>query len=499
MRRKLLGSIDQSTTASKFALFDASLKIVSQNSKNHQQICLQPGWVEHDPEEIIENVVSSMNASLKEVNLEEVEIDSLGVTNQRETVVAWSRETGRPYHNAIVWSDTRTKEISSHFISEKCAQNPNFYKKVNGLVASTYFSAFKINWLIENNATVRANLHDVLFGTIDTWVVYNLTNRETYATDVTNASRTFLMDATTLSWSPKLLKEFGIPLTSLPQIQPSYSDFGRVNHPRLEQFKDIQIRSVLGDQHSAMVGMGLFDSGNTKCTYGTGCFFFVNTGEELSIESTPNLLSTVLYQIEGEKPLYGLEGSIEAGGNVINWTRDALGMFENFEERDKELAKAVDNGGVYFVPSLTGLLAPHWNPNAKGMFYGMTLNTQKGNLLHATLESIIFRVKEIVDELPPENRVSKIYVDGGITQFSELMQKQSDLLELPLHYARHTDSTLAGVVCLIGIAKKWWTKEQITQLTCSKKQIVPLSGNSKLKDDYQKWRKVVDACLHIKL
>lgn len=451
-------AIDQGTTSTRAIVFNQAGEIISTGQLEHKQIMTQPGWVEHDPDEIWNNAREAVGQALTRANLTRHQISAIGITNQRETTVVWEKKTGRPVYNAIVWQDTRTQGIV-----DEHAKNGgvNRYKSKTGLPLAPYFSATKIVWILENVAGVRekAESGELLFGTTDSWLLWNLTGGVeggVHKTDVTNASRTLLMDLKTLDWDEQLLAEFNIPRAMLPEIQPSVSEFGTVESNNL--LREVKITGILGDQQAATFGQTAFEKGESKNTYGTGNFLIVNTGTEV-VESINGLISTVCYQIEGQQAVYALEGSIAVTGSLVQWLRDNLGMIEESAEVEK-LAKSVDdNGGAYFVPAFSGLFAPHWRPDARGVLVGLTRYIHKGHIARAALEATAFQTSEVLSAASNDAGIGfgELRVDGGMVKNDMLMQFQADILDIPVVRPKVIETTALGAAYAAGLQVGFWT------------------------------------------
>lgn len=457
---KYLAAIDQGTTSSRCMLFDYHGKVVSISQKEHQQIYPRAGWVEHDPLEIWGNTKSVCRESVRKAGAKRGEIAAIGITNQRETTLIWDRRTGNPYYNAIVWQDTRTKEICDR-LGQDGGQD-RFRAKV-GLPLTTYFSGPKISWILENVDGVRsaAERGEALFGNIDTWITWWLTGGPdggAHITDVTNASRTMLMNLESLDWSDEILQVMDIPRAMLPRIVPSSDPKTWGNTKPGEAFEDfIPVCGILGDQQAALVGQACYRPGEAKNTYGTGCFMLLNTGEEL-VDSKSGLLTTVAYKF-GDKPaVYALEGSIAITGALVQWLRDNLGLIKTAPEIE-DLAKEVeDNGGIYFVPAFSGLFAPYWRTDARGAIVGMTRFINKGHIARATLEATAYQTKEVLEAMEKDSGVSlkNLRVDGGMVYNELLMQFQADILGVPVVRPKVTETTSLGAAYAAGLAVGIW-------------------------------------------
>ena len=416
-------SIDQGTTSTRCILFNENGEIKLSHQVEIKQYFPDSNSVEHDGKEIINSVEECIKAVVK--NIDSNSIKSVGLTNQRETTIAWSKSTGEPFHNAIVWQDTRTQDICNELLANKKLKN-HFEK--TGLPVATYFSLSKILWLIRNVPSIKNGLDDdVCFGTIDSWIIYNLTGK--FLTDVTNASRTLMFDIYDLDWSQEILKELGIPIDSLPKVMPSLSNFGEIN----KIIPGVPITAVLGDQQAALFGQNCTTKGDVKNTYGTGCFALTNTGEEI-IKSSHGLLTTIAYQVEGEKPLYALEGSVPIAGAAVQWLRDNLNIIKQSEDIESLAMMEKDNGGVYFVPAFSGLFSPYWDETARGSLFGLTRFSNKSHIARAVLESVAFQTYELLESMEKDLDIEfqNIKVDGGMVENNLLMQFQSDILNKPV-------------------------------------------------------------------
>lgn len=497
---KYIGALDQGTTSTRFILFDHSGKIVSQDQLEHQQIYPQAGWVEHDATEIWQRTQQVIQNALRKSSLSAKNIAALGITNQRETTVVWNRHTGQPYMNAIVWQDTRTDEICKQLAKDG---GQDRLRSKTGLPLATYFSGPKLKWMLEHlpelqNAVKKG---DALFGTMDTWMIWNLTggkNGGVHITDVTNASRTQMMNLETLDWDNDLLSLFGVPWQMLPQIRPS-SDaniygFTTKNGP----FQGtVPICGCLGDQHAALFGQACFDSGDAKNTYGTGCFMLMNTGCE-RIVSEHGLLTTMGYQIGEEPPIYALEGSVAIAGALVQWLRDNLGIIERSEDIASLAASVDDNGGIYFVPAFSGLFAPHWRSDARGTIVGLTRYITKGHLARAVLEATAYQTREVLEAMSKDSgiQLTTLKVDGGMTVNNLLMQFQADLLDVPVIRPTIIETTALGAAYAAGLAVNYWqnTDELVSHWAVEQQWNPAMQGNQREKY-YQNWLKAVQRSL----
>ncbi|MFF2274128.1 glycerol kinase GlpK [Agromyces sp. NPDC058136] len=451
-------AIDQGTTSSRAIIFDKAGSIVSTGQLEHEQIFPKAGWVEHDPLEIWHNVSEVIGQALGKAHLTRHDIAAIGITNQRETAVVWDKTTGQPVYNAIVWQDTRTQPIVDRLAADGGVER---FKQQVGLPLATYFSGTKIVWILENvpGAREKAEAGDLLFGTTDTWVLWNLTggvDGGVHATDVTNASRTMFMDLETLQWDDEILAAFGVPRSMLPEIKPSSGVFGIAHTSSL--VREVPIAGDLGDQQAATFGQAAFDAGESKNTYGTGNFLIFNTGEEI-VHSKNGLLTTLGYQIGDEKPHYALEGSIAVTGSLIQWLRDNLGLISSAPEVE-ELAKSVeDNGGAYFVPAFSGLFAPYWRADARGALVGLTRYVNKGHIARAALEATAFQTREVLDAVNADSGVdlTELKVDGGMIANNTLMQFQADILGVPVVRPVVAETTALGAAYAAGLAVGFWS------------------------------------------
>ncbi|MFP7760320.1 glycerol kinase GlpK [Marisediminicola sp. LYQ85] len=451
-------SIDQGTTSTRAIIFDHSGSIIASGQLEHEQIFPKAGWVEHDPTEIWNNTREVIGQALSKANITRHNIKAVGITNQRETAVVWDKTTGKPIYNAIVWQDTRTQKIVDRLAED--GGTDRFKAKV-GLPLATYFSGTKIVWILENveGAREKAEAGDLLFGTTDSWVVWNLTggvNGGVHITDVTNASRTLFMDLETLQWDDDILEVFGVPKSMLPEIKSSSEVYGHVSESSL--LREVPISGILGDQQAATFGQAAFDTGESKNTYGTGNFLIFNTGTEI-VRSENGLLTTLGYKLGDDAPHYALEGSIAVTGSLIQWLRDNLGLINSAPEIEA-LAKTVDdNGGVYFVPAFSGLFAPYWRPDARGALVGLTRFANKGHIARAALEATAFQTREVLDAVNADSGVdlTELKVDGGMVANNELMQFQADILNVPVIRPVVAETTALGAAYAAGLAVGFWS------------------------------------------
>ncbi|MBX3000170.1 MAG: glycerol kinase GlpK [Caldilineaceae bacterium] len=453
---KYVGAIDSGTTSTRFILFNRAGAIVAYDQREHEQIFPRSGWVEHNPLEIWERTEQVIRATLQKADIRAEEIAAIGITNQRETTLLWDRQTGEPVHNAIVWQDTRTDRICREL--EEARFGDVFYQSA-GLPLATYFSGPKIRWMLDTVAGLRqrAEAGDVLFGTVDTWLIWKLTGGQ-HITDPTNASRTMLMNLETLDWDPQLLRILDIPRGILPQIRPSSDPdcygFTRADGPF---GAEIPVCGDLGDQQAATVGQTCFSVGEAKNTYGTGCFMLLNTGEQI-VHSRNGLLTTVCYQMGDAPAVYALEGSIAMAGATIQWLRDSLQLIDSAAESE-ELARSVENaGGCYFVPAFSGLFAPYWRSDARGVIVGLTRYINRAHIARAALESICYQTREILDAMNADSGVplTRLKVDGGATINNFLMQLQADILGAEVIRPQVAETTSLGAAYAAGLAVGFW-------------------------------------------
>ncbi|HKY47287.1 MAG TPA: glycerol kinase GlpK [Acidimicrobiia bacterium] len=451
MTGPLVGALDQGTTSTRFMVFDRAGRVVSIAQEEHTQIFPKPGWVEHDPVEIIDKVHRVIGTALANAGITASGLAAVGVTNQRETAVVWDRKTGRLVSNAIVWQDTRTAELCERLGG---AIGIDRFRSETGLPLATYFSGPKIAWLLENDADLRARAErgELCFGTIDSWVVWNLTGGR-HVTDVTNASRTMLMDLRALRWSDAICGAMGVPTSLLPEIVPSSA---RVAHG-VDELEGVPISGILGDQQAALFGQTCFDSGSAKNTYGTGCFMLLNTGEEV-IASKSGLLTTVAYRIGDEHPVYALEGSIAVTGSLIQWLRDNLGLITASAEVEALARTVEDNGDVYFVPAFSGLFAPYWRSDARGLIVGLTRFANKGHIARAALEATAYQTREVLEAMRTDSGVAltELRVDGGMVYNELLMEFQADILGVPVIRPFVAETTALGAAYAAGLAEGVW-------------------------------------------
>ncbi|WP_116110158.1 glycerol kinase GlpK [Amycolatopsis ruanii] len=493
-----VGAVDQGTTSTRFMIFDHGGNEIARHQLEHEQILPRPGWVEHNPTEIWERTRAVIASALTKANLTVSDLAALGITNQRETTVVWNRRTGRPYTNAIVWQDTRTDRIASAL--ERGGQGEVIRRKA-GLPPATYFSGGKLQWILDNVEGVRVDAEngDALFGTTDSWLIWNLTggvDGGVHVTDVTNASRTMLMDLETLDWDDELLSFFGIPRRMLPEIKPSSGHFGttRADGPL---GGEIAITGVLGDQQAATVGQVCFRPGEAKNTYGTGNFLLLNTGHEL-VRSQHGLLTTLCYQFGDDKPVYALEGSIAVTGSAVQWLRDQLGIISGASQSETLARQVEDNGGIYFVPAFSGLFAPYWRSDARGAIVGLTRATTNAHLARATLESICYQTRDVVEAMQNDSGVTLdvLRVDGGVTANELCMQLQADILDVPVSRPVVAETTALGAAYAAGLAAGFWRSTgELEQNWNEDRRWEPSWSDTQRAEGYAGWQKAVGRTL----
>ena len=482
-------SIDQGTTSSRAILFNRKAEVCSIAQIEFQQLFPSPGWVEHDPMEILRSQKEAIQTVLSEVDPNRVA--AIGITNQRETTVVWDKETGIPVYNAIVWQDKRTSEICNELNSSGFER---IFKEKTGLVIDAYFSGSKLKWIFENveKAKQLAKNDRLLFGTVDTWLIWNLTKGKIHATDYSNASRTLLFNIQKLEWDEELLNIFDVPASILPAVQDSSSDFGSYDHNGVE----IPICGVAGDQQAALFGQLCFEPGMAKNTYGTGCFMLMNTGED-RVESKTGLLTTIAWGLNG-KISYALEGSVFIAGAAIQWLRDGLELFAEAKESEVLAEKVNGEEGVYFVPAFAGLGAPYWDMYARGAIFGLTRDTNKCHIAKAALDSLAFQTKDVLDAMEKDsgNSLNHLAVDGGASANDYLMQFQSDLLDVKVDRPEIIESTALGAAFLAGLYKKFWTMEDLSKTRTSERIFQPMMEDENRVRIYKGWIRAVERTMN---
>lgn len=487
-----LGAIDQGTTSTRFIVFDHSGQIVSFAQKEHQQLFPKPGWIEHDPDEIWRRTEEVIEEAMRAKELRPEDLAAIGITNQRETTVVWNRKTGRVVYNALVWQDTRVGDAVAEFSREG---GQDRFREKTGLPLATYFSGLKIRWVLENIQGARgaAEAGELLFGNIDSFLLWRLTGGTDggiHVTDVTNASRTQLMNLETLAWDPEMLKVYGIPEKMLPKIVSSSEVYGKA---RLEPIQDVSIAGILGDQQAALVGQTCLKVGEAKNTYGTGCFMLENTGAQI-VHSESGLLTTVAYKL-GDRPAhYALEGSIAYSGALVQWLRDNLGLIQKSADIESLARTVRDNGDVYFVPAFSGLYAPYWKSNARGVIAGLTRFANKGHLARAVLEATAFQTREVLEAMEKDSRIQLkvLRTDGGMVENDLLMQFQSDILNLPVVSPLSKETTALGAAYAAGLAVGYYRDtEDLRANWAVGRSWTPHMDEETRESLYQTWKKAV--------
>jgi len=488
---KYVGALDQGTTSTRFMIFDHAGQVVGIDQKEHEQIYPKPGWVEHDPAEIWTRCVEVIKGALAKASISAGDLAAVGITNQRETTVVWDRRTGKAVHNAIVWQDTRTDKIINEFAKD--GGQDRLRAKV-GLPLATYFSGPKVKWILDNvdGARAAADAGNLLFGNIDTWCIWNLTggvNGGVHVTDVTNASRTMLMNLQTLDWDPEILKLMGIPRSMLPAIKASSAVYGKGTG----DLAGVPVAGDLGDQQAALFGQTCFSPGEAKNTYGTGCFMLLNTGTKV-VPSKSGLLTTLGYKIGDQPAVYALEGSIAITGALVQWLRDNIGLIKTSPEIEQLAATVEDNGGVYFVPAFSGLFAPYWKSEARGVIAGLTRYVNKGHIARAVLEATAWQTREVLDAMNADSGVAltALKVDGGMVFNELLMQFQSDVLGVPVIRPKVAETTALGAAYAAGLAVGFWAEVEDLRANWAKdKEWTPKLDAATRDKEYGFWKKAV--------
>jgi glycerol kinase len=487
-----VGAIDQGTTSTRFIVFDRGGRIVASAQQEHEQIYPEPGWVEHDPEEIWRRTQAVIAEALAQRELRASDLAAIGITNQRETTVVWDRRTGAPVANAIVWQDARVADSVAEFARDGGIDR---FTGRTGLPLTTYFSGLKIRWILDRVPGVRerAEAGDVLFGNVDSYLVWHLTGGPSggiHVTDVTNASRTQLMNLATLAWDPEMLSAFGIPAAMLPSICSSSEIYGQVRHSPLE---GVAIAGILGDQQAALVGQACFQPGEAKNTYGTGCFLLMNTGEQ-AVRSHSGMLTTVAYRFGAAKPCYALEGSVAITGALVQWLRDNLGLIKNSGEIEALARSVKDNGGVYFVPAFSGLYAPYWKDSARGVIAGLTRYANKGHLARAALEAAAYQTREVLEAMEQDSgiRLDVLRADGGMVANELLMQFQADILDRPVVRPAIQETTALGAAYAAGLGVGFFSDmEELRSRWTADRTWHPSMDPSARETLYAGWKKAV--------
>lgn len=487
MANQYIISLDQGTTSSRALLVDQEGQIQGMVQKEFKQIFPKSGWVEHDAMEILESQMTVLSQLLKEQNVSASDIKAIGITNQRETAIVWDKNTGIPVYNAIVWQDKRTADICEHMTKSGLTEH---VRKTTGLVIDSYFSGTKVKWILDHveGARAKAENGDLLMGTVDSWLVWNMTNRAKHVTDYTNASRTLIYDIVNLKWDDKLLKFLGIPKSMLPEVKPSAHHYGDYE---LNGVK-IPIAGIAGDQQAALFGQACFSEGSAKNTYGTGCFMLMNTGET-PMFSKNGLLTTIAYGLDG-KVNYALEGSIFIAGAAVQWLRDGLELIKDAKETEALADSVEGENPVYVVPAFAGLGAPYWDMYARGAIFGLTRDTGKAHLAKATLESLAYQTKDILKAMEDDSgiQLENLRVDGGACANNHLMQFQADILDTEVHRPEVIESTAMGAAFLAGIQVGLWKQDDVDQNRPMNRIFKPTFDRVKRKRLYEKWQKAVE-------
>ncbi|MFI5495713.1 glycerol kinase GlpK [Actinoplanes sp. NPDC051859] len=489
MTERYVVAIDQGTTSTRCIVFDRRGQLVSLAQQEHKQFFPKPGWVEHDAAEIWRNVERLAPLALRRAGITVDQVAAVGIANQRETTVLWDRRTGVPIGRALVWQDTRTDSLVHRLLTEPGAEE---VQQQSALPLATYFSGPRLRWMLDHTPglQVRAERGEVLFGTMETWLIWNLTAGAVHATDVTNASRTNLLDVHTLDWSPEALQFFGIPRAMLPEVRPSVAVFGTAT----SAFPGVRIGAALGDQQAALFGQTCFTPGEAKCTYGTGSFLLLNTGTEL-VRSDNGLLSTVAYQIGGEPAHFALEGSIAITGSLVQWFRDQLELIASAPEIETLARTVADNGGCYIVPAFSGLYAPHWRSEARGVIVGLTSYITKGHLARAVLEATAWQTREVVDAMNADSGLTlkTLKVDGGMTADNLLMQYVADVLDVPVVRPLAAETVSLGAAYAAGLSVGHWPDlEDLRRNWHRAAQWLPAMDPRRRDTEYANWRRAVE-------
>jgi len=492
---KYVGAIDQGTTSTRFIVFDRSGTIISSAQLEHAQIYPKPGWVEHDPVEIWRNTLEVIQTAMSRAGLTSSALAAVGLTNQRETTVVWNRRTGRPLHNALVWQDTRVDELVAEY-SRVGGQDR--FRERTGLPLASYFSALKLKWLLSHvpGARALAESGDALFGTIDSWLAWNLTGgagNGVHVTDVTNASRTQLMNLATLEWDESLVAEFDVPRAMLPRMVSSSDVYADIS---VDPLAGVSLAGILGDQQAALVGQTCFQSGEAKNTYGTGCFLLMNTGEQ-PMASRAGLITTVAYRLGSERPCFALEGSIAVTGALVQWLRDNLHLIESSAQIEDLAREVEDNGDVYFVPAFSGLYAPHWKPGARGIVAGLTRYANRGHLARAALEATAYQTRDVLTAMERDSGIAirELRVDGGMIVNELLMQFQADILDVDVVRPRIAETTALGAAYAAGLAVDYWKgRDDLLGNWGVEKRWKPRMPQDQRSRLYGSWQKALGRC-----
>ncbi|MBI5968832.1 MAG: glycerol kinase GlpK [Deltaproteobacteria bacterium] len=491
MSEKFILALDQGTTSSRAVIFDHQGKIISIAAKEFRQIYPKPGWVEHDPMEIWESQMEAARKALDSINLSPQKIAAIGITNQRETTILWDRENGRPVHNAIVWQCRRTAPVCSEIKQTKFAEK---IRRKTGLVLDAYFSATKIQWILEHHKSMRkpAEPGELAFGTVDSWLLYQLTGKKLHITDYSNASRTLLYNIHDLTWDREILQYFHIPEQILPAVEASSRVYGYTS-PATFFGAEIPVSGIVGDQQGALFGQTCFRKGQSKNTYGTGCFLLMNTGEK-PVRSKSNLLTTIAWGIGG-KVHYALEGSVFIAGAAVQWLRDGLRVIQQAAESEHLASSLQGNEGVYFVPAFVGLGAPHWDMYARGAILGITRGTTRAHITRAALESIAYQTRDVLECMERDSgiKLKELRVDGGAAANGFLMQFQADILGVPVVIQKTTETTALGAAYLAGLAVGFWKDQRELAANYEvKKKFIPRMSSRQRESLYRKWKMAVE-------
>jgi glycerol kinase len=486
-----VGAIDQGTTSTRFMIFDRSGSVIGVDQKEHEQIYPKAGWVEHDPKEIWTRTNEVVTGALAKAGIAASDLAAVGITNQRETALVWDRKTGEPVYNALVWQDTRQQDIVD-MLSADGGQDR--FREKTGLPLATYFSGTKVRWILDNveGARARAEAGDLMFGNIDTWVVWNLTggiDGGVHVTDVSNASRTMLMNLATLDWDDDLLSAIGVPRSMLPTIKASSEVYGTAKGV----LAGIPVAGILGDQQAATFGQAAYDIGDAKNTYGTGNFMLLNTGTDM-VPSKSGLLTTVGWKLGDQPAIYCLEGSIAITGALVQWLRDNLGMISTSQEIETLAATVEDNGGMYFVPAFSGLFAPYWRGDARGAIVGLTRYINKGHFARAALEATAWQTREVLDAMEADSgvKLKELKVDGGMVYNDLLMQFQADCLQVPVIRPKVAETTALGAAYAAGLAVGFWSSyDDLRQNWGKDAEWTPKMGADEVAAEYAQWKKAV--------
>lgn len=486
-KRRYVIALDQGTTSSRCVIFDNSSNIVDIVQKEFKQIYPQPGWVEHDAMEIFASQYSVMTEAIARCGIRPYHIQAIGITNQRETTIVWDKNTGKPIYNAIVWQCRRTADIIEQVKKDGLT---DYIKENTGLVPDAYFSASKIKWILDNveGAREKAEKGDLLFGTVDTWLMWKLTGGKTFATDYTNASRTMIYNIKELKWDEKLCSYFGIPMSMLPEVKKSSDDYGNVSIFGC----DIPITGVAGDQQAALFGQACFEKGDIKNTYGTGCFLLMNIGDKF-VNSKNGLVTTIAATAD-EKVNYALEGSVFVGGAIVQWLRDEMRFIVDASDSEYFATKAKTNGGVYIVPAFTGLGAPHWDMYARGTIFGLTRGSNRNHIVRAALESIAYQTMDVIDAMKIDTgiEINSLKVDGGASKNNFLMQFQADIINAKVQRAKIMETTALGAAYLAGLrVGTWESLDEIKKIWAVDKEYVPSIQGEEKAEYIKRWHKAI--------